>query len=156
MTSFKISKINFSFTISNINALFAPVNKGLNFASIRLQQLFSKYFRYVQMTSLKFFNNSTGVVDNSYAQFAPVNIGLNSSYIMLQQLFRKNLRYARMTSLKIKIIISPLSEHISCLNSVFESTSGMRKWRHPYLKQSLNSLLLLETFMRSYCWWIED
>ena len=40
MTSLKFSKFDFSATISNINAQFAPVNKGLNSASIRLQKLF--------------------------------------------------------------------------------------------------------------------
>ena len=50
----KISKFDFSATISNINAQFAPVNKGLNSASIRLQQLFRKYLRYARMISLKF------------------------------------------------------------------------------------------------------
>ena len=49
------SKFNSSITISNINAQFAPENKGLNSASIMLQQLFRRYFRYAQMTSLKFF-----------------------------------------------------------------------------------------------------
>ena len=35
----KISKFDFSASISNINAQFAPVNKGLNSASIMLQKL---------------------------------------------------------------------------------------------------------------------
>ena len=88
MTSLKFSKFNFSATISNINAQFAPVNKGLNSASIRLQQLFRKYFRYAQMTSLKLSKfNFTAAVDNIYAQFAAVNRGLNSANIMLQKLF---------------------------------------------------------------------
>ena len=101
MTSLKISKHDFSATISNINAQFAPVNEGLNAASIRLQQLFRKYFRYARMTSLKFSKfNFYAAMSNIYAQFAPVNRGVNSAYIMLQQLFRK--------SLKIKILISPL------------------------------------------------
>ena len=39
MTSLKILKFDFSATISDINAPSAPVNKGLNSASIRLQQL---------------------------------------------------------------------------------------------------------------------
>ena len=42
MTSLKISKSDFSATTSNIYAQFAPVNKGRNSASIRLQQLFRK------------------------------------------------------------------------------------------------------------------
>ena len=88
MTSLKISKFDFSATISNINAHFAPVNKGLNSASIMLQQLFRKYFRYAQMTSLKLSKfNFTAAVDNIFAQFAAVNKGLNSAYIMLQKLF---------------------------------------------------------------------
>ena len=41
-------------------------------------------------------------------------------------------------------------------NSRFRSTSGMRKCRHSYLKRSLNSPLLLDTLIRSQCWWIED
>ena len=88
MTSLKILKFDFSATISDISAQFAPVNKGLYSASIRLQQLFTKYFRYAPMTSLKFSKfNFTAAVDNIYAQFAPVNRGLNSESIMLQQLF---------------------------------------------------------------------
>ena len=79
MTSLKISKFDFSATVSNINALFAPVNKGLNSASIRLQQLFRKYFRYARMTSLKFSKfNFNAAVSNIYAQFAPVNRGVNT------------------------------------------------------------------------------
>ena len=35
-----ISKFDFSATISNINAQFAPVNRGLNSASIRLNNCF--------------------------------------------------------------------------------------------------------------------
>ena len=88
MTSLKILKFDFSATISNINAQFARVNKGLNSASIRLQQLFRKYFQYARMTSLKFSKfNFTAAVDNIYAQIAPVKRGLNSAYIILQQLF---------------------------------------------------------------------
>ena len=79
----KSSKFDFSATLSNINAQFAPVNKGLNSASIRLSRLFLKYFGYAQMTSLKFSKfNCTAAVDNMYAQFAPVNRGLNSAYII--------------------------------------------------------------------------
>ena len=40
MLSLKISKFDFSTTISNINAQFVPLNKGLNSVSIRLQKLF--------------------------------------------------------------------------------------------------------------------
>ena len=88
MTSLKFSKFNFSITISNINAQFAPVNKGLNSASIMLQQLFRKYFRNARMTSLKCSKfNFPAAVDNIYAQFATVKRGLNSAYIMLQKLF---------------------------------------------------------------------
>ena len=90
MTSLKISKFDFSATISNINAQFAPVNKGLNSASIRLQQLFRKYFRYARTTSLKFSKfNFYAAVSNIYAQFAPVNRGVNTAYIMLQHFFSK-------------------------------------------------------------------
>ena len=42
MTSLKISKFDFSATISNIKAQFAPVNKGLNSASIQASTTFSK------------------------------------------------------------------------------------------------------------------
>ena len=101
MTSLKISKFDFSTTISNIIAQFAPVNKGLHSALIRIQIFFRKYFRYAQMTSLKISKfNFTAAVDNIYAQFAPVNRELNSAYIMLQQLFWKYFLHARMTSLK--------------------------------------------------------
>ena len=87
--------------ISPLLLQFAPVNKGLNSASIRLQQLFRKYFQYTRMTSLKFSKfNFAAAVDNIYAQFAPVKRGLNSAYIILQQLFWKYFRYARMTSSK--------------------------------------------------------
>ena len=69
-TSLKLSKFDFS---ANINAKFAPVNKGLHSASNRLQ-LFRKFFRNAQMMSFKFSNfNFTAAVDNIYAQFAPVN-----------------------------------------------------------------------------------
>ena len=40
MTLLQILKFDFSATISNFNAQFAPVNKGLNFASIRLNNFF--------------------------------------------------------------------------------------------------------------------
>ena len=85
MTSLKISKFDFSATISYINVQFAPVNKGLDSASIRLQQLFRKYFRYARMTSLKFSKfDFYAAVSNIYAQFAPVIRGVNTAYIMLQ------------------------------------------------------------------------
>ena len=88
MTSLKIIKIDFFATISDINAQFTPMNTGLNSASIRLQQLLRKYFRYAPMTSLKFSKfNFTDAVDNIYAQFAPVNRGLYSAYFTFQQLF---------------------------------------------------------------------
>ena len=99
MTSLKISKFDFSATtcISNINAQFAPVNKGLKSASIRLQQLFRKYFRYARIKSLKFSKfNFTAAVDNIYAQITPVNRGLKFC-----------IYHAR--------------------NNFFESTSGMRQ-----------------------------
>ena len=52
------------------------------------KQLFWKYFRYAQMTSLKFSKfNFTAAVDNIYPQFAAVNKGLNVAYIMLQKPF---------------------------------------------------------------------
>ena len=40
MTSLNISKFDFSATISNINAQFAPVNRGLNSASVTLNNFF--------------------------------------------------------------------------------------------------------------------
>ena len=89
MTSLKNSMSDISATISNINAQFAPVNRGINSASIRVQQLFRKYFRYAQMTSLKFLKfNFTAAVDNIHAQLTAVNRGLNSAYIMLQKLLQ--------------------------------------------------------------------
>ena len=39
MTSLKFSKFNFYAAVSNINAQFAPVNRGVNTAYIMLQQL---------------------------------------------------------------------------------------------------------------------
>ena len=69
-------------------AQFAPVNMGLNYAYIMLQQLFRKYFRYAQMTSLKFSKfNFSAALSNIYAQFAPVSRGLSSAYFTFQQLF---------------------------------------------------------------------
>ena len=53
MTSLKFSKFNFTAAVDSIYAQFVPVNKGLNSAFIKLQQLFRKYFRYAQMASLK-------------------------------------------------------------------------------------------------------
>ena len=85
MTSLKISKFDFSATISNINAQFAPMNKGLNFASIRLQQLFGKYFQYVRITPLNFSKfNFSAAISNIYVQFAPVRRGLYSAYFTFQ------------------------------------------------------------------------
>ena len=99
MTSLKISKFDFSATISKINAQFGPVNKGLNFTSIRLT--FSKVLPVCAMTSLKFLKfNFTAAVDNIYAQFALVNRGRTSAYIMLQRLFLKYFRHARKATLK--------------------------------------------------------
>ena len=54
MTSLKISKSDFSATISNINAQFAPVNKGLNSASIRLKN-FSKVLPVCANDVIDFF-----------------------------------------------------------------------------------------------------
>ena len=109
MTSLKISKFDFSATISNINAQFASVNKGLNSASNRLQQLFQKYFRYAQMTSLKFSQfNFTADVDNIYAQIAAVNRGLNSSYILLQKLLDSTSGMREWRHWNFHSLISPL------------------------------------------------
>ena len=152
MTSLKISKFDFSATISNINAQFAPVNKGLNSASIRLQQLFRKYFRYARMTSLKKFQSliSPLLISAIFWKFMRSLrqwiIGLNSAYIRLQQLFRKYFRYARMTSLKfskfnfsaaisnIYAQFAPVSRGLYSAyftyEQLFESTSCMREWRH--------------------------
>ena len=87
MTSLKISKFNFSATISIIDAQFAPVNKGLNSTSIWLQLFFRKYFRFARMTSLNFSKfNFTVAVNNIYAQFAPMSRGLYSAYFMLKHI----------------------------------------------------------------------
>ena len=88
MTSLKFSKFNFYAAVSDINAQFAPVNRGVNIAYIMLQQLFRKYFRYARKISLKFSKfNFTATVDSIYAQFVPVKKGLNSAFIRVQQLF---------------------------------------------------------------------
>ena len=88
MASLQFSKFNFSITISNIKAQFAPVNKELNFASIMLQQLFRKYFRYARMTSLEFSKfNFSAAISNIYAQFAPVSRIVYSAYFTFQQHF---------------------------------------------------------------------
>ena len=99
MIPLKFSKFNFTATVDSIYAQFAPVNRGLNSAFIRLQQLSQKYFRYARMTSLKFSKfNFSAAITNIYAQFVPVSRGLYSAYFTYKQLF--------------------------------ESTSGMREWRH--------------------------
>ena len=112
-----------------------------------VKKTFRKYFRYAQMTSLKFSKlNFTAAVDNIYAQFAPVNRGLNSAYIMLQQFFRKYFWYARMTSLKfskfnfsasisnIYAQFAPVSRGVYIayftFEQLFESTSCMCEWRY--------------------------
>ena len=85
--------------------------KNKNSASIRLQKLFRKYFRYARMTSLKFSKfNFTAAVDNIYAQFTPVNRGLNSAYIIAATFF-------------------------------FESTSGMPEWLHWNFQSLISPLL---------------
>ena len=59
MTSFKISKFNFSATVSNIYAQLTPSTS------------FRKYFRFARMTSLKIVQfNFTAAIENIYAQFA--------------------------------------------------------------------------------------
>ena len=67
---------------------YANIWRGLNSASIMLQQLFRKYFRYARMTSLEFskFNFSAAII-NIYAQFAPVSRVVYSAYFTFQQLF---------------------------------------------------------------------
>ena len=172
MTSLKILKFDFSATISNINVQFAPVNKGLNSASIRLHQRFWKYFRYARMTSLKFSKfNFYAAISNIYAQFAPVNRGVNTAYIMLQQLFRSTSGMREWFHWNFQSIISPLILtvfmrslrqwiedfilHLSGCNNFLENTSGMHEWRH-WNFQSLFSPLLLAIFMRTLCQWIED
>ena len=88
MTSLKISKFDFSATISNINAQFAQMNKGLNSAFIMLQQLCQKYFRYARMTTLKLSKyNFSAAISNIYADFVPVSRGLYSAYFTYEQLF---------------------------------------------------------------------
>ena len=51
--------------------------------------------------------------------------------------------------------VEDLILHISRFNNFFESTSGMREWRH-WNFQSLISPLLLTIFMRSLRQWVED
>ena len=134
------------------------MNRGVNTAYIKLQQLFRKYFRYARMISLKFSKfNFTATVYSIYAQFAPVKRGLNSAFIRLQQLFRKYFRYARMTSLKFKkfnffAAISNIyaqfvpvrrglySAYFS-YKQLFESTSSMREWRHWKLKYNFSAAI---------------
>ena len=88
MTLLKISKFYYTAAVNNIYAQFAPVNRGLNFESIMLQQLFRKYFLYAQMTSLKFSKfNFSAAISNTYGQFAPVSRELYSAYFTFQQLF---------------------------------------------------------------------
>ena len=89
MTSLKLSKFNFLAAVDNINAQFAPVNRGLDSAYryIMLQQLFRKYFRYARMTSLKFSKfNFSAAISNINAQFAAVSRGVYSAYFTFQQL----------------------------------------------------------------------
>ena len=88
MTSLKFSKFNFSASVDNMYAQFAPVNSGLNSVYIMLQQLFRKNFRYARMTSLKFSKfNFSAAISNIYAKFAPVSRVVYSAYFTFQQLF---------------------------------------------------------------------
>ena len=78
-------KLNFSATVENIYAQFAPVNRELNSAYIMLQQLFQKYFQYVLMTSFVFETiiEFSTTIRNVYAQLVLMNRGMTSTYIML-------------------------------------------------------------------------
>ena len=122
MTSLKISKFDFSATISNINAQFAPMNKGLNFASIRLQQLFGKYFQYVRITPLNFskFNFS-----RCYKQYLCAVCASEKRTLFcifhVPITFRKYFLYARIASLKISkfnfsAAISNIYAHVAPVN----------------------------------------
>ena len=83
--------------------------KDLILHQIRLQQLFRKYFRYAQMTSLKFSKfNFTAAVDNIYAQIVAVNRGLNSAFIMLQKLFKSTSGMREWRHWNFQSLISPL------------------------------------------------
>ena len=87
MTSLKFSKFNFTAAVDKIYGLFAPVNGGQNSASIMLQQLFQKNFRYARMMPLKFSKfNFPAAISSIYAQFAPVCREVYSAYLMFQQL----------------------------------------------------------------------
>ena len=82
MTTLKMSKLNFSATISNIYSQFTPVNRGRNSAYFMFQKLFRRYFRFARMTSLKISKfNFAAAIGNIYAQFAPMNRELNCAYI---------------------------------------------------------------------------
>ena len=147
MTSLKISKFDFSATISNINAQFAPVNKGLNSASIRLNNVFEStscmrewfHWNFQSLISTLLLT----VFMRSLRQWKEDLIlhvsGCNN-------FFRKYFRYARMTSLKfskfnfyaatstIYAQFFPVSRGLysACLTykQLSESTSVMREWRH--------------------------
>ena len=87
ITSLKFSKFNFTASVDNIYAQFAPVIRGIYSAYFTFQQLFRKYFRYAGMTSLKFSKfNFSAVISNIYAQFVPVSRGLHFAYFRFQQL----------------------------------------------------------------------
>ena len=115
--------------------------------------------------------NNLRTVNNIDEQFVAGSTESNSTHFVWRQVFRKYFRYARMTALKISkfdfsATISNLNAQFSPVNKglnsasikhpkLFESTSGMREWRH-WTFQSLISPLLLKIFMRSLRQWIED
>ena len=92
MTSLKISNFDFSATISNINAQFAPVNRGAKYCFISCcNNFFESTSGMRDIISLKFskFNFNATVVSSIYAQFAPVKRRLNSALYQAATTFSK-------------------------------------------------------------------
>ena len=109
MTSFKISKLDFSATMSNINAQFAPWNKGTKFCIIQASKTCSKVLPVcandvIDIFKVKFLGcykqYLCAVCASEYwTQFCTYHAATT---------FLKYFRYARMKSLKFQSLISLL------------------------------------------------
>ena len=108
MTSLKISKFDFSATISNINAQFAPVNEGLNWplASFRVRffpcGFLTSFYCDVTIAHLSDGPFDCDVIMKKSANRCDVGHLAIRQFCINQatKTFRKYFRYARMTSLK--------------------------------------------------------
>ena len=168
MTSKSALNTNISITAHHIDAQFVAVGTESNSAHFVWRHLFQKDFRYALMTSLKFSKfNFSAAIRNIYAQFAHVNRGLKFCIFHAWTTFSKVLPvcangFIEVFSAAISNIYAQLVPVNRGLNSayfmpqkLFESTSGMREWRH-WNFQSLISQLLYAIFIRNLRQWIED